>query len=286
MVKHELSVQRTTFSPMKIFEDIATAVGFAVAALLSFYLIPEFFSGGNGDAMFEYAVMAFVAFYIIRALHMSTLRFFRLPEISVISGIGFVLAGIYCYMRVFTDDPVSLTFTEKVLGLIYLLLIGLGEELVARGFIFGVFDKYGTPVAVFVSSLVFALMHLNLYLGEYWNAQNAYYHVLHTFGFAVLAAAVMLATKSIWTVVLMHAVSDWGVVFSKNAPDGYIPPVEPWDPAWDVVVHSFNSVVFPITFALIIFVAMWLSKKQFNPKWLKPLLMRWKLVEVEEEVKD
>jgi membrane protease YdiL (CAAX protease family) len=250
---------------MNIFGDIVTAVGFAVAALSCFYLIPDFLPG-NGDAMLQYAVMAAVAFYIIRAKQVSTYRFFRLPEVSVVSGIGIVLAVIYGWMRTFTDEPVSLSLSAKILGLLYLLLIGLGEEFVSRGFIFSIFEKYGMPVAVFASSLIFGLMHLNLYRGKYWNAPDAYFHVVNTFGFAVLAAAVMLATKSIWVAVLMHAVADWSVIFSKNAPEGYIPPVKPFDPLWQVIQDSFGLIEIPLIFSTIIFTAMWISRRKSYPK--------------------
>lgn len=60
----------------------------------------------------------------------------------------------------------------KIAGIISILLIGFGEEMVSRVFVFGALQRFGTTFAVLVSSAMFGLMHINVYLPE-WNGWYA-----------------------------------------------------------------------------------------------------------------
>jgi membrane protease YdiL (CAAX protease family) len=267
---------------MKFIKDVVIVAVFAMASLMIFHLIPNLFGGGNREAIFEYSLVATLTLVVIAIYGRGALSYFRLPRFSFASGVAIIVAATYAAGQTTVEHPVHLSLGGKVEGLIYLFAIGFGEELAARGFIFDVFNKYGKKVAVVGSALVFALMHLNLFLGKYWNPKLAYYEILNTFSFGILAAAVLLATRSIWVPIVMHAVCDWSVVFNKNAPDDYIPKVKPFDPFWTTVKYSFETVQYPLGFALLIFISMWVSKHKFYPTFIERLLVKWKLVEVDQ----
>jgi membrane protease YdiL (CAAX protease family) len=100
-----------------------------------------------------------------------------------------------------------------LLGLAFILAVGLGEEFVSRGFCYGVLLQHGRKFAVFYSSLIFGSMHLSWYLGKYWDPWTAYWHVTSAFAFGFFAACLMVVTRSIWTGVFFHGLMDWALAF-------------------------------------------------------------------------
>jgi membrane protease YdiL (CAAX protease family) len=74
------------------------------------------------------------------------------------------------------------------------------EELVFRGFFFEIFEtRMGLKVAIFMTALMFAALHIS----EYWGAWN---HVLMIFVAGLAFSLTRAATGSIVPCVLMHSV--------------------------------------------------------------------------------
>jgi len=207
-----------------------------------------------------------------------TLKYFRLPEISIPSLAGLIVVVCYSYTRITSDSAITLPLIPTVTGFIYLFAIGAGEELVARGFLFGILRKYGTWASLIISSLCFGLMHLNLYTGDDWNAADAYWHCLSAAGFGFLAGTVMIVTRSILSPIILHALFDWLVVFEKKSKDSdkY---VSHFDPLWQTIKDSFATVGFDLTIAFLLLGVLWLSRHLRIPRFLEPLLLKLKLVE-------
>jgi membrane protease YdiL (CAAX protease family) len=89
------------------------------------------------------------------------------------------------------------------------LLIGFVEEAFFRGLIMRTLLPKGVLFSAIVSSVVFALMHLTNLLGD---VPPAYVigQLLVTFGMGLFLAALWLRTGSIWPLILLHAVRDFG----------------------------------------------------------------------------
>lgn len=265
---------------MKKTGDFIAIVAFSVSALLAFRFIPNFGGETQISSIAQYLVMALCFAYFIHAYTLPTLRYLQWPEISFVSIFTFVTGAIYLFFHIYADRSADPTLFQYVEGVAYIFAIGLGEELVSRGFIYGVFWKYGKWVAVIGSSLTFGLMHLNLYLGADWDPHHALFHVTSATGFGVLACAVMLGTRSIWPAIVLHAFSDWGVVYERaeaavEETKGASDPIS----LWETLTHCFTLLSYTLPFAFSIFFIIWADRRFKSSVRIKRLFIRLKLVE-------
>lgn len=235
---------------MKKIGDLIAVTAFSIAALAHFHFIPEFLPDSDLNAIFQYLVMAFTFIYFIWAYQLPTMQYFRLPAISVPSFFGVAVVVFYAYAGISGADGYTLPLWPTITGVFYLYAIGLGEEVVSRGFAFGVFKKHGTTFALIFSSITFGLMHLNLYLGQYWDPYHAYWHCLGAAGFGFMAAALMMATKSILPSIIMHALYDWSAVFSPPDSPEASDYVGHFDPLWQTMKDSISHVGLDVTIGL------------------------------------
>jgi membrane protease YdiL (CAAX protease family) len=93
-------------------------------------------------------------------------------------------------------------------GVLFTLFIGIDEEIYSRGLVFGVLERYGTWVAILVSSLDFGLLHITNY---YFGGQNLDVTIAQMIGaasFGFMAAGLMLYSGSIWPSIIFHGLSD------------------------------------------------------------------------------
>lgn len=263
---------------MKRFNDVVAVIGFSIGGLLLFY-IPDFIPNDDLSAAFSYILIAVIFFYVTWTYKLPSLAYFRLPEFSIPSMAGLVVVGLYSWNRITSDYAITKPLWPTITGLIYLFALGAGEELLSRGFAFGVFRKYGVVFAVTVSSILFGLMHVNVYLGDSWDPVQAYWHCLSAAGFGALASVVMIACRSIIAPIVMHALYDWTVVFSK--PDTSTGPVEPWefDPLWQTIKDSFAEVSIDMFFLFFLLTVIGLAKVRRFPRFLTPILLKFGLIE-------
>lgn len=273
-----MSVRLDTVRDMKKLADAIAIVAFSIGALLAFKL-PIRIPNEELDSALPYLLIALSFGYFMHVYQLPTLKYFRLPELSIPSFAGMIVAIFYSYSGIASEDAISLPLIPTVTGLIYLFAIGAGEELVSRGFVFGVLRKYGAVVAVGFSSITFGLMHLNLYIGDDWSAYNAYWHCLSAAGFGLIAAIIMIVTRSILVPIVMHALNDWTVVFSAPVDQGADDYVGHFDPLWQTIQDSFDYIFFDLTSALFLLVILGLSRIRRIPRFMQPLLLKFGLIE-------
>jgi membrane protease YdiL (CAAX protease family) len=107
-----------------------------------------------------------------------------------------------------------------------LLVVAVGaavsEELFCRGFLGrGLVGRYGVPVGVLFTSLIFALLHCNLPQGVFAFFLGCFAHLAY------------LATRSLWVPILLHFLNNaWAVLASylvgtlgQTAPEASGPPL-------------------------------------------------------------
>lgn len=113
------------------------------------------------------------------------------------------------------DSGVSLSFSIN--AFIFALFIGLDEEIFDRGLIFGVIERFGTGIALALSSLIFGLEHFANYLygGESFNYVLG--HVIDAAGFGYLMGAVMLLFRSLYFPIFLHGVTDYPWMLVKES---------------------------------------------------------------------
>lgn len=263
---------------MKRLNDLVAVIGFSIAALL-FFEIPQIIPNNDLNSSLAYLLLGATFFYITWSYKLPTLAYFRLPELSVPSLAGMLVVIFYSWSSISSDTTITLPLWPTVTGIIYLFTIGAGEEFLSRGFAFGVLKKYGTVYAVVVSSILFGLMHLNLYLGDEWDPAHAYWHCLSAAGFGAVCAVVMIVCRSIVAPIVMHSLYDWTVVFVK--PEDPSGPVKPWefDPLWQTIKDSFATIGIELFFIFFLLSVLGLSRIRRFPRFLSPLLLKFGLIE-------
>ena len=266
---------------MKKIGDLVAVVAFSIAALANFHLIPEPLPNDDLNSIIQYSLMSASFIYFIWAYKLPTMQYFRLPAISVSSFFGMLVVIFYAHAGISEVDGYTLPLWPTITGVFYLYAIGLGEEVVSRGFSFGLLQKHGTAFALIFSSLAFGLMHLNVYLGEYWDPYSAYWHCLGAAGFGFMAAAVMLATKSILPAIIMHALYDWSVVFSPPVTPEPSDYVEHFGSLWQTIEDSFFHILIDMFFGLSLLLVIRISRIRRVPKFLYRPLRFFGLVEEE-----
>jgi membrane protease YdiL (CAAX protease family) len=175
---------------------------------------------------------------------------------------------------------VSKPLVIAIPGIIFLFFIGFGEELLSRGLIFGVLSRFGIYRAVFGSSLLFGLMHLNLYIGSDWDPWQAYAHVLSATSFGVLACGLMIITRSIWPCIILHLFINWSLVFGKFSDSNITLPDWRFGSVWEGITYPL-----PGAFSAIGGGVLFLVLNQMGlPKSLYRLAIKWKLINTKIEV--
>ena len=228
------------------------------------------------DSTFVYVVMGLVFYVAIYFLGSPSLKYFGLPRWHFKTGVGLLVGSFFVISEITGSDNVHLGAIISIRGVIFLLAVGFGEEMVSRGLVYGALEKFGNPSAIFISSLLFGLMHLNLYTGGDWDPWEAYWHVTSAFAFGLLACALMIITRSIWVAVIFHALCDWSIVFDKTSAN--LPGRQDWGVGfWEGVTVPFSNVSLYIGCALVL---LWIDRGGV-PVWVYRLALKWKLVKPE-----
>ena len=252
-----------------------TLVVVSVLTLLAYRVQP---SGWFEDIAFLHSVLSDIALGIIfftatYFMGLQTLQFFRLPALGVRTLIALAIASFFVVAEITGSDNIHLGMRDTVLGILFLLGTGFSEEMFSRAFMLGVLYKFGRKSAIFFSSLVFGLMHLNLYVGSEWNPWHAYWHVVNAASFGVFICTLMIVTRSIWVGVIFHALVDWGIVFDKElAP---LPAEKVWHPAfWEGLSYPLSNCLIYLGLAAFLLQI----DRGSAPAWVYPLAVKCKLV--------
>lgn len=278
---HTLSVLDSTLQDMRNLRLGISLIGLSIFALLLLRFVPGPWADDMSfaDSTFSYFVLGLVFYFLVYFLGLPSLEYFRLPRFHYMSLVA-VLVALTFGVRGFgnSENPHLDTWTA-IRGVAFLLAIGFGEEMFSRAFTFGVLSKIGKMRAIFFSSTLFGLMHLNLYLGADWDPWEAYWHVVNTAAFGVLACSLMIVTRSIWLAVLFHGLSNWSIVFdiSGESSSGR----QDWGvSAWEGLTSPFVNAAIFIGSALVL---LWMDRGVV-PRWIYRLALKWKLLSPEYEI--
>jgi len=256
-------------------------IGLSIFALLILDFLPGPWINEMryADSTFSYVVMGLIFYCAIYFLGLQSLEYFRLPRIHFKTLLALAVASPFVIAGIANSDNIHLKPWVAVRGIGFLLAIGFGEEMFSRGFTYGVLRRFGNVRAIFFSSALFGLLHLNLYIGAEWNGWLAYSHVMNTFGFGVFVCALMIVTRSIWVAVIFHALSDWSIVFDKAFIDTGN------EAKWPAGLwQGLSSPLFDMAlFCGLAMLLLWIDRASV-PAWMHRLMLKWKLVKPEYEL--
>jgi len=257
----------------------ASLVGLSVIAVVILDFADRLFPGDSFDGTGSYIVLGLIAFGFMRWLRVSTNAYFAKPVL----GWRFIVVLIFCGNLIVVQlrgEPFhNLSIGHWIRGIVFLLAVGATEEILSRGVVFGVLRIHGLPIAVTGSSLMFGLMHINPHIGA-WDPWAVYFHVLTAFSFGLFACAIMVVSRSIWVPILMHAISDAGLLFEA-------PPTKA-ESAYRISIGFWRGVLHPIpdflTFVIPALILFWIHAGTPVPNFVKRLAIKWKLVEPETQI--
>ena len=260
------------------FESIVVLSIVTILALLLFRL-PEvtYFKGIYFNETLQFSLIALFGLICVLIVRPPTSSFFGWPRMGIIAGFAVSIAVVWSIMEISIGYDIKQPFRVKVAGVLFILSIGLAEEMISRVLIFGTLQRFGTLFAVVVSSFMFGFMHVNVYLPE-WDGWAAYWHVMSATSFGFFICALFIATRSYWIVVVFHALADWTVVFDRRNTIG----------GEDYSVGILEGILWgiedlfypPIWLGLLI---LYMLRGKW-PKWVIRLAIRWKLVEQAEAI--
>ncbi len=102
----------------------------------------------------------------------------------------------------------EITVKQYVALLFFVIAVGFNEEIYFRGIIYNFLFVKGKKTAIIVSSIIFGVLHL----ANAFNGKSLIYLILQMF-FAFLVgfvlAEIMSITKSIWILIIWHAIHDY-----------------------------------------------------------------------------
>lgn len=243
--------------------------------LLVLRILPESFLKSIPflSGIISYTIIALIAYVCVYLLGLPTLEYFGRPKFNLKTLFAVIAVVPLLSQPFFSGNLESKKISVAIMGSIFIFMIGCGEELFSRAFTFGILRRFGKKRAMFFSSLLFGLMHLNLYIGANWDPWLAYWHVMSAFGFGLIACSLMLTTRNIWIPIFFHAIRDVGVAFEK--------PAKP-STGGDSTIHFFSGLVSPLSTLLfdliLVYILLWIARDHSLPRWMYRLMIKWKLV--------
>ena len=266
---------RSWFWSLGKFDTIVALLIVTISGLLLFRLpLVKHFKGIYFNETLQDCLIALLGLICVLIVKPPTIKYFGWPRLKWIGGFAFAIAVAWVVFEIDGGYDIKQPLRVKIAAVISLLSIGLAEEMISRVLIFGTLLRFGTRFAVLVSSLIFGLMHINVYLPD-WSTWDAYWHVMMATGFGIFVCALFMATRSYWVVVVFHALADWTVIFDKkNTYTGadYSPGILE-GLRWGIE-DLFGLLCWSGLIILFLLRGKW-------PKWSIRLAIKWKLVEQE-----
>ncbi|MDO8074644.1 type II CAAX endopeptidase family protein [Janthinobacterium sp. SUN176] len=128
------------------------------------------------------------------------------------TGLVALTFGVLAALGVYQFSGVNALSVLLLLPLAELVLVGMAEEMMFRGILFGVTARaLGSKAAIVISSLVFALAHLP-------NAGFSLLAIIALVAYGVLQAALYMQTRRLWVCIGTHIGWNYcvGQVFSST----------------------------------------------------------------------
>ncbi len=170
-----MSVERIRswfWSLSKLDTLLALSIVTVVALLLFRLPLINHYQGIYFNESLQYLFIAILGLICVVILKPTTISYFGWPRISWINGFTILAAIGIVAISIDSGYMIQQPLRVMVAGVIYILMIGFGEEMISRVLIFGTLQRFGIRFAVLTSSFMFGLMHINVYLPD-WSAWEA-----------------------------------------------------------------------------------------------------------------
>jgi len=254
-------------------------IGLSLLSIVILNFSGDFVPGNTFDGTVAYLILALFSIGVMLLLRPTTITYFSLPSFGWKLVIAFVFMINLIVVQIRGEDFSQVASDKWLRGIIFLILVATAEEIFSRGVVFGVLQRYGMAFAVIASSLMFGLMHINSYIGNF-DPWPAYWHVVSAASFGVFACALMVITRSIWMPIVLHTFSNAGLLLS-SAED-----VQARREAFtsvEFIPGLLNPIPVILTFVIPALILFWINAGTPLHPVLQRLAIKWKLMEVQEK---
>jgi len=255
-------------------------IGLSLLSIVILNFSGDFVPGNTFDGTVAYLILALFSIGVMLLLRPTTITYFSLPSFGWKLVIAFVFMINLIVVQIRGEDFSQVASDKWLRGIIFLILVATAEEIFSRGFVFGVLLRHGLVVAVIGSSLIFGLMHINGYIGEYFDPWRAYWHIASATAFGIFACALMVVTRSIWMPIILHTLSNAGLLFNNLEEEIAVRSKPISVDFWDGFTYPLMPVATFVIPALILF---WINAGTPLHPVLHRLAIKWKLLEVQEK---
>ena len=250
-------------------------IGLSLLSIVILNFSGDAVPGDRFDGTVSYFVLALFSIAVIWWLRPATFTYFALPAFGWRFVIAFIFMVNLIVVQIQGEDFSGVTTEKWIRGVIFLILVAVAEEIFSRGIVFGVLLRHGLTVAVIGSSLMFGLMHINSYVGNF-DAWPAYWHVMSAASFGVFACALMVVTRSICMPIVLHTFSNAGLLL-RNAEE-----VQAKRDSYSSV-DFWPGLVQPLpvmlTFVIPALVLFWIAAGTPLHPVVRGFAIKWKLIE-------
>lgn len=111
--------------------------------------------------------------------------------------------------------------TNLITLALYCICIGIYEEFLCRGWLQNEFierfgnDRKGVIKSIVISSLIFGLMHLSNISVQ--STFDTILQIINALSMGMLLGSIYYKSNNIWTVIVLHALWDFGILFTDHA---------------------------------------------------------------------
>lgn len=254
-------------------------LGLIALSLLSILILnfaSEVVPGKSFDNTGSFMILGLFAFAVMRWLRVPANGYFGKPVFGWRFNIALILMINAIVVQIRSVPFSELDLQGWIRGTAFLIAVAVAEEIFSRGVIFGVLLRQGLLVAVTGSSLIFGLMHLNGYIGQYFDPWRAYWHVISAIAFGVFACALMVVTRSLWMPIILHTVSNAGLLF-RDIDELIEVRSKP------ISVDFWSGITYPLpafaTFVIPALALFWIHAGTPLHPVLRRLAIKWKLID-------
>lgn len=253
-------------------------IGLSILSILILNFAGEVVPGESFDGTGGYVILGLFAGGVMWWLRPPTVAYLSRPVFGWSFVVALALMVNLIVVQIRGEDFSQVAPDKWIRGIIFLICVATAEEIFSRGVVFGVLQRHGMAVAVIGSSLMFGLMHINSYIGDF-DVWPAYWHIVSAASFGIFACALMVVTRSIWMPIVLHTFSNGGLLL-RNAEE-----VQAQRDSYSRV-DFWPGLVQPLpvmlTFVIPALALFWIAAgTPIHPR-LHRLGVKWKLIEVKE----
>ena len=252
-------------------------IGLSILSILILNFAGEVVPGESFDGTGGYVILGLFAGGVMWWLRPPTVAYLSRPVFGWSFVVALALMVNLIVVQIRGEDFSQVAPDKWIRGIIFLICVATAEEIFSRGVVFGVLQRHGMTVAVIGSSLMFGLMHINSYIGDF-DAWPAYWHIVSAASFGIFACALMVVTRSIWMPIILHTFTNIGLLFSNVEEVTKVRSTPISVEFWTGIVQPAPVVATFLIPALILF---WINADTPLHPVLHRLAIKWKLVELQ-----